>query len=183
MLTGWTSFSGALGSRLLNVLFASQTQYAVTVLTARASNRWKADHSLRDRRGRTCLHCAVSSGNTDSIVQLLKAGCLVNALDNAGHSVLHLARSVEAIDLLVRHDAEIDHASHHGPTLLQYAIYNSRPRDVIKCFIRHGASIHAVSDWGNDAFAIAIIYNHCEALEVLIDAEKSCVRLNPYKCR
>lgn len=170
-------------SKPMNIPFVSQIQYAVTMLTASASNSWKADHSLRDRAGRTCFHYAARSANMESIIQLQEAGCLVNALDNDEYSVVHHARNAEVINLLVRNGAEIDHVGYYGITPLQCAIRSFRQTDVIECYLRHGGSIHAITNAGNDAFALAIVYNHCEALKVLIDAEKSCVRLNPCKCR
>lgn len=176
-------FTGALTSNSLNTPFASQIQYAATMLMASVSNSWKADHSLRDREGRTCLHHAAGSGNMDSVIQLLEAGCLVNAPDSVGHPVLCFATNAEVVDLLVRNSAEINQIDHHGATPLQSAIRRLEPADVIECYLRLGARTHAVENDGIDAFAFAIMYNHCEALEALIDAEKSCVRLNPYKCR
>ena len=149
---------------------------------ASASNRWRADTSLRDRQGRTCLHYACLSANIECITQLVEAGSLVDDQDSLGETAVFFANEAKIVDLLVRNGAEIDHANQHALTPLGGAIQRSVGVDAIACFISLGANANAIDNYGNDGFAHAICFNHHEALRVLLDASKSCVRLNPYNC-
>jgi len=62
--------------------------------------------------GRTALHYAASTGDSDSVAELLAAGSVdANAQDTVGYSAVQIAAAEGRLDvlrLLLRHDANVN---------------------------------------------------------------------------
>lgn len=80
---------------------------------------------LKTKDGRSPLLCAASTGSTDNIELLLRAGCTVADSADDGSTALHHAaksHSVEAIQLLLDNGSEIRAVTKIGFTVLHYAL-------------------------------------------------------------
>ena len=102
-----------------------------------------ADVKLRDAMGDNVLHFAVRNGAEERVVQLIlcvSEGAdhkkLVNMQNNAGQTILLLAHTVNMVELLLKHEAEINHRAKDGRCLLHLVV---NKKDTVKYLLDHKA--------------------------------------------
>ena len=74
------------------------------------------------------LHRAIISNNAADVIELLKGGSVFDEVNIYGRTPLHIACccvSPTIVDLLLRHNADIDIVDNGGHTALQLAMYRS----------------------------------------------------------
>jgi ankyrin repeat protein len=91
------------------------------------------------------------------LVQLCcDAGVDVNAVDDEGHTALHLAvisgspseATITHVQALLDHGAKVDAEDEYGWTPLHHAVQMSLPSDVTRFLLEHGAQADARDHWG-----------------------------------
>ncbi|GAC1374635.1 MAG: hypothetical protein NVSMB40_11830 [Aquirhabdus sp.] len=112
-----------------------------------------------DRMGRSPLHYAASTGNTDEVSRLLSDGINVNAVDDNGWSSLHFAaqaNSVEVATQLISMGAEVNAIDSNGNSPLFKAVFNSQGNgDLIKILRSAGANPYIENNHGVSPISLA----------------------------
>ena len=120
---------------------------------------------LIQRGAKVDIHAAAALGQIDTVAALLKADpTLVNAKGGDGQRPLHFAGTVEMIDLLLEHGAEIDARDvDHLGTPAQYKVHE---RELCLHLIRRGAAV--------DIF-MACALGDAALVGRVLDEDPSCV--------
>ncbi len=126
---------------------------------------------LGEATGETALHYAATTGKTEAVKLLLKAGANINAKDDRGRNVLH--RAVQSADgeivaLLVGKGAEIDAKDDEsGFTALHHAarLGNTNAAEVL---IAKGADINAKDKQGHTPLYVAVNHDY-QVAELLVN--------------
>ena len=137
------TYNPAAGALLIDAAKANQLSLVETAL------RSQADPNTSDNTyGWTALHYAASSGNTEIIHILLKAGANINAQNEEGSTPLYSAvwaRQIEAVKLLLEYGARLDISSKVGITPLHSAV-TALSSELTKMLLAAGADIDARSN-------------------------------------
>ncbi|RHZ72235.1 hypothetical protein CDV55_108814 [Aspergillus turcosus] len=114
---------------------------------------------------RTALHWAVVKGKEAAVQKLIELGADVNAVDERGHSVLHLAVTPESYNeietstriakLLLENGAMIEARSLSGKTPLHKAVLDSNIQ-ALELLLDYGADIMARDNQGMTALHYAV---------------------------
>ncbi len=97
-----------------------------------------------DENGYTYLHLAVLKKKADILNELIKTNAIdINAKDNHNNTALHLARSAELVDILIKADADINAVNEFGETPLALAI-KFNEKDIENLLKSKGAKLAAV---------------------------------------
>jgi ankyrin repeat protein len=102
--------------------------------------------NAKDRKGRTPLHVAVQSQNSDKVRMLLEAGADPSAHDNCDETALHLccksesASASEIVQLLLDHGALVNKRDGHENTPLIKAVACRTSPEIVALLLRHGAN-------------------------------------------
>lgn len=113
----------------------------------------KADVSLTDEGGRTCLHMVAPSGSQDIVRQLLAAGAEVNARDSRQAVPLHYATqfgNVAMTQALIDAGADIDACNSSGIAMIHSAALSCN-LDVLRPLIDRGVQVLSVDNSGRNA--------------------------------
>ncbi|XP_054722548.1 ankyrin repeat and protein kinase domain-containing protein 1-like [Uloborus diversus] len=140
--------------------------------------------SETDRRGRTALHRAALSGDTDEIRALLDGGWNTRAIDADGQTPLHLALRFEweaAAELLVDADCITDVVDNDGWTPLHRAA-ESGFENVVRILLAGGADASAKERNECTPLHIAVVCGMEAAAEVLLEAAPGCDEPNSVGC-
>ncbi len=133
-----------------------------------------ADVNTRDGFGDTVLMFACEQGHLDLADFLLDRGADINQVNNhifKGRTALMAAARagrVEAVKLLLAHDAEVNAADSPKETALVKAAYCGHA-EVVGILLEHGADIHARDIWGNTPLLHAARGGRTRILELLLD--------------
>lgn len=112
-----------------------------------------ADIHLRDKDGNSIMHFAAGFGRTKSLLErLFKQGMEVDLVNNDGDTpLIEAARehNEQAVELLIRHGALVNHKNHVGLTALCVACEKSGDGclKIIELLTAHGADVNHI---GND---------------------------------
>lgn len=123
----------------------------------------------RTLMGKTALHLAVESGNSNMVALLLKAGADVNA---KGDSVtpLHLAAfygSAQIAEMLLKAGAEVNAGGfRHKDTPLHVAAFRGHV-SVVRLLLAHGADINALNMQRDTALRLAQEQGRTNVISVL----------------
>lgn len=121
-----------------------------------------------DEYGRTPLHYAARDGAFDALVELLKAGSLVDAQDDNGWTALHFAaqdRHFELIDELLKRGANPNLVNSHGNSPLCVAILQARGNFTIaKRLLAAGTNPDLTNAFGRSARHIVADMGIAQAL-------------------
>ena len=120
---------------------------------------------LIERGARVDIHAAAALGQIEGVAAFLQRDPgLANARGGDGKRPLHVARTVEIIDLLLRHGADIDaRDADHLATPAQYRV---RERDLCRHLIARGAAV--------DIFMAAAL-GDLELARTVLDQDPGCV--------
>ena len=95
-----------------------------------------------NKAGMTSLMYASSFSTPEVVNLLIKKGADVKATDSKGYTALHLAKSIENAEILIKNGADINKALAEGrDTPLLYAIFNSQ-FDLAEYLINNGADVN-----------------------------------------
>ena len=126
------------------------------------------------------IHLYAADGNLPLLQQELDRGVSVDALDEKGHTSLLVAASsplasLNTLQLLVNHGADVQFRDANGYSILLKAIYRSfaEPRGtklpLIKFLIESGAPFDAVSSYGETPVQVASIHGDFALVKLLLD--------------
>ena len=118
---------------------------------------------------------AVAENNLDSVKAYLKMGIGVNAQTDSTNlfylaypvSALHLAKSAEAINLLLDKGADINAIDNEGNTALHIAVKQNKI-ELAKVLIRNGANIESKTETGFISIHLATRNGNWEIVKLLI---------------
>ncbi len=100
----------------------------------------EADLNARDDRGNTPLHLAALNLDVDIVASLIRAGANPNVANNWGDTpLIYSASSLEKVQLLVQHGADINARATSGATVLSAAGTFHGSYRVIRWLLDHGA--------------------------------------------
>lgn len=104
------------------------------------------DVNYADMHGDRAVHAAAIEGRYDALEWLLENRAEAQITNNDGVSPLHRAAriSVEMIDLLLLHGADIDHVDNDNLTALHYSMLSRLGISMILHLIAQGANIYDV---------------------------------------
>jgi len=106
----------------------------------RRSIETEADLNARDDRGNSPLHLAALNLDADTVARLVKAGANPNATNKWGDTpLIYSASSLENVQLLVQHGADINARATSGATVLSAAGAVHDSYRVVRWLLDHGA--------------------------------------------
>jgi ankyrin repeat protein len=134
---------------------------------------------ISDENGRTPLIWAAWNGHRDVVRLLLKNGARVNQEDDRdendyGRTALGFATGTDVgiVEDLIEAGADVHcRAGQTNMTCLMQAVAHRKP-EIVKCFLRHGADVHARCKKGSTALSIAKYNKDTEIIEILEAAIK-----------
>lgn len=115
------------------------------------------------------LNLAVIHDRIECIKILLEAGVNPNLRDDFEYTAIHLARSVDAIKLLLQHNADIHIKTNDGCTVLHSMAAWGNSNKCIEYFIEQGLDINETDMGGNTPLHTALFRNNIECVKFLID--------------
>ncbi|MGL9717357.1 MAG: ankyrin repeat domain-containing protein [Wolbachia sp.] len=118
--------------------------------TGQVLRRLINDANVKGVQGKTALHYAVISNNTDMVSLLLEARANVNAKDNQGETALHYAASsnnIDMVSLLLEAGANINARDGQGKTALHCAVISNNT-DIVNCLLQAGAKANIKDNGG-----------------------------------
>ena len=133
-----------------------------------------ADVNTKDGFGDTVLMFACEQGHLDLAEFLLKRGADINQVNSRifkGRTALMAAAragQVEAVKLLLAHDAEVDAADTGKETALCKAAYHGHA-EVVRLLLENGADIHTRDSRRNTPLLHAAWGGHTRVVELLLD--------------
>lgn len=103
---------------------------------------------------------------------LLELGADENVKDpRSGASGLHLAKSAQAVQLMVQHGADVEARNHEGLTpLMAQCKQASSDEELLRALITAGGQVNAVDLQTRTSLHIACVYDNVAAARVLLDA-------------
>lgn len=123
--------------------------------------KYGADIEARSAGRHTPLHVAISakSNRIEVMSLLLSAGASVNVeVGFTGYTPLYSAihaGHLDAVELLIKHGADINFRNQVGGTSLHDAAYLARPK-IAELLIQHGADVNARAKSGETPLAVAL---------------------------
>lgn len=133
--------------------------------------------NMENSEGLTPLGYAAHFGQKDAVQILLEHGADIDAVSHSkisyipSNTALHAAiageRSIEVIRLLLNSDAQTNILDSDGATSLHSAAFHIDNVEIIRLLIEHGADIHAKTEGGESALAIAMKQGNHNVAEFL----------------
>lgn len=128
-----------------------------------------ADLDARDYADNTPMAMAVINGHLKVVELLVKLGANVDVVNSQGRSLVHLAKTWEMIELLVRSGAPLNTKDLEGSTPVIAAI-NTENFELLEYLARAGAKVDELDKDGFTPLSKAIQNQHIKAIEPLIKA-------------
>ncbi len=137
-----------------------------------------ADYAFVDEDGRTLLHHAILSKNTEVIEYLLDLGLDVNAEDKEGKTPLHYAvdsESKDVVEYLLKRGANPNSVDNSLMTPLHYASRVGNV-EIVRLLLNYGADVNVKNEKGNYPIHYACTHDDLELVKLLLEnAEESPV--------
>ena len=120
---------------------------------------------------KTPLHWASEKGLARVVQALLSKGALVGAPDRSGKRPLHYAafeNQSDIVVLLIDAGGDVDVKDASGQTPL-HAAADQGSFASVKVLLSHGSSVDEVDQAGNTALDLALLHNHDEVINLLLE--------------
>jgi ankyrin repeat protein len=133
------------------------------------------DPNIRDTNGQTLLHAAVHGRHSEMVKELLAHGADANACSNEFPYHTYPAQiaayngSLDILDLLIRHGADLTVETENGCTLIHLAVINDEVA-VIQYLLDHEADIDIPAESGTTPLSSATMHGFREATQLLLQA-------------
>lgn len=118
--------------------------------------------------GKTCLHVAASRGHSQVVSLLLANGAVVDSKDVTGRTPLYDAPSIECVELLIDHGADVHVQDLYGMSPFMNSIFNKYEFDIVQMLLDYGADINHKSRRGRTALDYAVKENYHAGLWILL---------------
>ncbi|XP_072805527.1 ankyrin repeat domain-containing protein 26-like isoform X2 [Vicugna pacos] len=125
----------------------------------------------RDRRNRTALHLACSSGKSSVVTLLIQWKCDLNARDEEGKTALMKAVECQeevCVTILLKRGADPNLKDNCQNTALHYAVLAENTSIATK-LLRYNADIEAINKYNFTPFLLAVRENKEEMVKFLIE--------------
>jgi len=164
--------------RIFNVLVKVCSGHCVRMLI----ETYGADPSLQDIEGRNALIHAVHSDNTSTAKVILDIGKVdIECTDVYGNTPICFVQSVEMVDLLVQHNANVRPAKNLGGPL--YLLLCTALFDVALALVNYGADVNEAGGCPVIELSLKHYRGHpidSKFIEVLFSKGVDCTRKNLY---
>ena len=134
----------------------------------------RADPTIRDNDGDTCLHVAVDKGCTKEVIEeIINHGADVNATNKMNFTPLLKAcckGNKDVINALLNAGANPDISDNYDLTGLHYAAYLDCNKEVLQAIIDHGADVNATNKNNHTALMFACNNSNEDAINMLLNA-------------
>jgi len=129
---------------------------------------------------RSLIYEATKEGDTETVINLIKANHNVNKTGEYNNSPLHLAiiyRHDDILDVLLAHNAKPNSTNEHGITPLQIAVYYGCTKNIRK-LLEKGAHPDTYNKVGSTALLIAVKYKNVGAVKLLLEFNADFTKTN-----
>ena len=120
----------------------------------------KADATIAEADGNTCLHIAITQNlNIEVIQELIRRGGDVNAVNNNCVSALGMAcqmGQIDTIGLLIKLGADINITDPDGNTYLHCGVQEDYSKEVIQAILDHGVNVNTSNKTNETALMMSI---------------------------
>ena len=134
----------------------------------------RADPSIADDNGNTCIMFAVDGDCSEEVFQvLIDHGADVNTTNKENYTALMVAcagRHIDAINALLKYGADPKIVDDEGDTCLISAVDGDCSKDVLQAIIDHGANVNATNKDNHTALMVACWNRNIDAVNVLLKA-------------
>jgi ankyrin repeat protein len=138
----------------------------------------KLGDTINRTDGQGAVHCAVRSGKSHLIKQLVNARASVNLADTDGNTPLHYAAHLgdsATIAELYKHGAAINSvASIQNWAPIHYAVYNGN-LNAVTALVQYNADTTVQTQLGKTALDIATDRGHTDIVEFLQEHDRKCL--------
>lgn len=141
----------------------------------------------KDEQGRTLLQIACIRSKLLTVMELLKLGADINAVDVNEQSALHLIlkcknfneKHINIMNLLLKNGISVTKKNSNGRDPLNLAILNKRNETIIESILKHGANVNGQDFKGMTPLHYAIGHNQdINVINKLLDYGASVVVTN-----
>lgn len=114
------------------------------------------------------VHDSVARNDIMQVRNMLKRGISINKVNRYDEQPLHLARTPEMIELLIKNGADVNIENHFGDSPLMQAVLKGE-HELVELLIKHGANINHKNRFGDTPLQEAVNRDLIVMAKILID--------------
>jgi len=114
------------------------------------------------------VHDSVARNDIVQVQKMLKKGVSINKANRYDEQPLHLARTPEMIELLIKNGADVNIENHFGDSPLMQAVLKG-DHELVELLIKHGARINHKNRFGDTPLQEAVNRDLVVMAKILID--------------